>query len=101
MTNTARFQSCDLQLRQYGFVRAFFGTITTVECFQDNALLRSVLTEKHGACRVLLIDGGGSLHTALMGDMIAKIAVDNRWAEIIIDGAVRDVAVLSQMPNLV
>jgi regulator of RNase E activity RraA len=34
-----------------------------------------------------------------MGDMIAKIAVDNRWAEISIDGAVRDVAVFSQMPN--
>ena len=93
-----RLQSCDLQLRQYGSVHAFFGTITTVRCFQDNALLKSILTEEDGTGRVLVIDGEGSLHTALMGDMIAKIAVENHWAGIIINGAVRDVAVLSQLP---
>jgi regulator of ribonuclease activity A len=62
MTNTARFQSRDLQLRQYGFVHAFLRTITTAECFQDNALLRSILADEHGAGRVLVIDAGGSLH---------------------------------------
>lgn len=33
-----------------------------------------------------------SLRTALMGDMVATIAVENGWAGIIINGAVRDVA---------
>jgi regulator of ribonuclease activity A len=92
-----RLQSCDLQLRQYGSIRAFFGVITTVECFQDNALLKSILAEEDGSGRVLVIDGGGSLHTALMGDMIAKIALDNHWAGLIVNGAVRDVAILSTL----
>jgi regulator of ribonuclease activity A len=43
---------------------------------------------------VLVVDGGGSLHTALMGDLIAGLGVANGWAGVIINGAVRDVAVL-------
>jgi regulator of ribonuclease activity A len=91
-------QSCDLQLRQYGAVPTFSGRITTVRCFQDNALLKAVLSDEDGAGRVLVVDAGGSLHTAVMGDMIAKIALDNRWAGVIINGAVRDVAVLATLP---
>src|SRR5215207_4379358 len=90
-------QSCDLQMRQYGATRRFGGTITTVRCFEDNALVKSILGED-GEGRVLVVDGGGSIHTALMGDMIAKIAMTNRWAGIVINGAVRDVAVLTELP---
>jgi regulator of ribonuclease activity A len=43
---------------------------------------------------VLVVDGGGSLHTALMGDLIAGLGVTNGWAGVIIHGAVRDVAAL-------
>ena len=43
------------------------------------------------------MDGGGSLHRALMGDVIAGLAVDNGWAGVIINGAVRDVAVLATL----
>jgi regulator of ribonuclease activity A len=90
-------QSCDLQMRQYGATRSFAGTITTVRCFEDNALVKSILGED-GEGRVLVVDGGGSIHTALMGDMIAKIAMTNRWAGVVINGAVRDVAVLAELP---
>ena len=47
-----------------------------------------------GEGRVLVVDGGGSLHTALMGDLIGGLGVANGWAGVIINGAVRDVAVL-------
>ena len=90
-------QSCDLQMRQYGATRRFGGTITTVRCFEDNALVKSVLSED-GEGHVLVVDGGGSIHTALMGDVIAKIAITNRWAGVVINGAVRDVAVLAELP---
>jgi regulator of ribonuclease activity A len=90
-------QSCDCQLRQYGAVRSFSGTITTLPCFEDNALAKSVLGED-GKRSVLVIDGGGSIHTALMGDMIARIAMTNGWAGIVINGAVRDVAILAELP---
>ncbi|MEV0381451.1 ribonuclease E activity regulator RraA [Nonomuraea sp. NPDC050643] len=88
--------SCDLQLRQYGGRAAFHGTIATVRCHQDNVLLRSALMEP-GAGRVLVVDGGGSLHCALMGDVIAGLAVANGWAGVVIHGAVRDVVALREL----
>ena len=85
--------SCDVQLRQFGALPRFSGPAVTVRCHEDNALLKSVLSEP-GEGRVLVVDGGGSVHRALMGDMIAGIAVSNGWAGVVIHGAVRDVAVL-------
>jgi regulator of ribonuclease activity A len=82
-------QSCDLQLRQFGGRRRFHGPIRTVACFQDNALVRAVLSEP-GEGAVLVVDGGGSLHTALVGDLIAGLARDNGWAGLVVNGAVRD-----------
>lgn len=89
--------SCDTQFRQYGGVTVFQGPAVTVSCFQDNALLKSVLQEP-GEGRVLVVDGGGSVHTALMGDIIGGLAAGNGWAGVIINGAVRDVAALRELP---
>jgi regulator of ribonuclease activity A len=86
-------RSCDLQFGQYGGRSQFAGPIATVRCFQDNALLKSVLSEP-GDGGVLVIDGDGSLHSALVGDLIAGLGVENGWAGLIINGAVRDVATL-------
>jgi regulator of ribonuclease activity A len=86
-------RSCDLQLRQFGGRSQFAGPITTVRCFEDNALLKSVLSEP-GNGGVLVIDGAGSLHAALVGDIIAGLGRDNDWAGLIINGAVRDAATL-------
>lgn len=86
-------RSCDLQLRQFGGRTAFRGTIRTVRCHHDNALVRSVLNSP-GEGDVLVVDGGGSLHTALMGDLIAAAAVKNGWRGVVIHGPVRDVALL-------
>ena len=86
-------QSCDVQFQQFGGRTRFAGRVATVRCHQDNALLKSVLSEP-GEGRVLVVDGGGSLHTALVGDVIAALAVDNNWAGLVISGAVRDVVAL-------
>jgi len=86
-------RSCDLQFRQFGAHTQFAGPISTVRCFQDNALLKSILSEPGGG-GVLVIDGGGSLHTALVGDLIAELARSNGWAGLIVNGAVRDAAAL-------
>lgn len=91
-----RLQSCDLQLRQYGGRRVFAGPIATVRCFEDNALVKAVLGAP-GEGRVLVVDGGGSLHTALMGDLIAGSAVANGWSGVVIHGAVRDVPALGEL----
>ncbi|MDA4108341.1 ribonuclease E activity regulator RraA [Mycolicibacterium holsaticum] len=89
-------RSCDLQLRQYGGRAQFAGPVSTVKCFQDNALLKSVLSEP-GRGGVLVIDGDGSLHAALVGDVIAGLGVQNGWAGLIINGAVRDAATLGTL----
>ena len=86
-------RSCDLQLRQFGGRSLFAGPITTVKCFQDNALLKSVLSEP-GNGGVLVVDGGGSVHCALVGDIIAGLGVDNGWVGLVINGVVRDAATL-------
>jgi regulator of ribonuclease activity A len=86
-------QSCEVPFIQYGGRRAFGGPVVTVACHEDNALLKSVVSGP-GDGRVLVVDGKGSIRTALMGDMIARTALDNGWAGAVIYGAVRDVAIL-------
>lgn len=86
-------RSCDTQFRSYGSRSAFEGIIRTVRCREDNVVLRSML-EEPGSGRVLVVDGGGSLHAALMGEAIASLALENGWEGIVIHGAVRDVAAL-------
>ena len=90
-------QSLTLQLRDFGGRAAFEGPIRTVRCFQDNQLVKELLaTDGEGA--VLVIDGSGSLGTALMGDMIAESAVAHGWAGVVINGAIRDSAAIGRLP---
>jgi regulator of ribonuclease activity A len=88
-----QLQSCEVQFRQFGGRAAFAGAIRTVSTFCDNALLKQTLSTP-GAGDVLVIDGGGSLHVALVGDLIAGLALANNWSGLVIFGAVRDVVAL-------
>jgi len=87
---------CTVVFRKYGGRRAFSGTVATVRCHEDNVLLRRKLSEP-GDGRVLVVDGGGSLRTALLGDQIANLAVEHGWAGLVVYGVVRDVAALAQL----
>nr|MDT0659767.1 hypothetical protein [Micromonospora sp. DSM 115978] len=71
-----QLESCDLQLRQYGGRTEFHGRAVTVRCREDNDLLKAVVSEP-GAGQVLVVDGGGSLHRALMGDGFGAQAVEH------------------------
>jgi regulator of ribonuclease activity A len=88
--------SCDLQLRSFGKSPRFHGVIRTVRCHQDNALIKRVLSEP-GAGRVLVVDGGGSLHCALVGDVLAGAGLANGWAGLVLHGAIRDSAAIGQL----
>lgn len=83
--------------QDFGGRGAFHGPIATVKVFEDNALVRLCL-EQAGADQVLVIDGGGSLRCALVGGMLAELAVRNRWAGILVFGCVRDCAELAAQP---
>ena len=80
----------DPLFRNFGGKHAFAGEITTVKCFEDNSLVKQAASEP-GNGRVLVVDGGGSLRKALLGDMIAETAMNNGWQGYIIYGAIRDV----------
>lgn len=83
-------------LQSYGAKTIFCGQAVTVKCFEDNSLVKD-LASTPGAGKVMVVDGGGSVRRALLGDMIAEQAVKNGWAGFIIYGAIRDVAAINQM----
>jgi regulator of ribonuclease activity A len=91
-----RLSSCEVQFRQFGARRSFAGRIRTIRTSEDNALVRRVL-ESPGEGAVLVVDGGGSLRTALVGDVIAGLAVRNGWSGLVLWGAVRDVERLADL----
>ena len=93
----AELQSLSLQLRSFGGRARFSGAIRTVACFQDNALLKSMLSTPGGGA-VLVVDGGGSLETALIGDLIAQLGIDHGWSGVVINGAIRDSVAIGSMP---
>jgi regulator of ribonuclease activity A len=88
---------CLVQFRQFGGVQAFSGAVSTVRCYEDNVLLKQQISTP-GAGRVLVVDAGGSLRCALVGDTIAGIGVEQGWAGIVLHGCVRDVAQLRRLP---
>ncbi|WP_194409866.1 ribonuclease E activity regulator RraA [Microbacterium cremeum] len=89
--------SLALQLHDFGGRTAFHGPIRTVRCHRDNALVKSVLATP-GDGGVLVIDGEGSLESALVGDLIAASAVANGWAGLIVHGAIRDRDAIASLP---
>ena len=88
---------CETQFRQYGGVRAFSGEIATVSCLEDNVLFKQRVSEP-GNGRVLVVDGSGSMRCALAGDNVVGAALENGWAGVVINGCVRDVDALAQLP---
>lgn len=82
---------------RFGGAPCFRGPAATLRVFEDNSLVRQAL-EGPGLGRVLVVDGGGSLRCALVGDMLAKLAVDNGWAGAIVNGPIRDSKVIGGMP---
>lgn len=44
-----------------------------------------------------MVDGGGLLHRALIGDAIAELAIQNGWAGVVINGAIRDSVIIESM----
>lgn len=89
-------QASAIQFQSYGAAAAFSGPIRTVKCFEDNALLKSIVSTA-GEGAVLVVDGAGSLRRALMGDMIAQIAAENGWAGVVINGAIRDRVAIAEI----
>jgi regulator of ribonuclease activity A len=82
--------------QDFGGRSRFDGVVVTVRCFEDNSRVKEVLATP-GRGKVLVVDGGGSQRCALMGDLIAKSAVDNGWEGVVIYGCIRDRVALREL----
>ncbi|RUQ33468.1 MAG: RraA family protein [Candidatus Competibacteraceae bacterium] len=91
-----RLQIAEPIFNDYGGEMMFSGAIVTLKVFEDNTLVRKVL-EEPGEDRVLVVDGGGSTRCALLGDQLAELAEDNGWAGVVVNGCIRDSAVVAEM----
>lgn len=89
--------SLAIQLENIGGHRLFHGPVRTLRCFEDNALLKQIITEP-GDGAVLVVDGGGSLDSELLGGSMAATMAENGWAGVIIYGAVRDRHEIAEVP---
>ena len=79
----------------YGAKESFGGEVVTIKCHEDNSLVKQqVDTPGHG--KVMVVDGGGSLRNALLGDMLAEKAAKNGWEGLVIYGCIRDVDVIME-----
>jgi regulator of ribonuclease activity A len=92
----AELQIGEALFRDYGGQPRFAGQIATIKCFEDNSRVRDLVAEA-GRGRVLVIDAGGSMRRAVLGDMLAKQAVDNGWSGIVVYGCIRDSFAIAQL----
>lgn len=82
--------AADPLFKSFGGESAFCGPIRTIKCFEDNSLVAERVREQ-GDGAVLVVDGGGSMRCALLGDNLAAAAIENGWAGVVINGCLRDV----------
>ena len=82
--------------KDFGGTKIFSGKIETVKCFEDNSFVRKAL-EQNGEGKVLVVDGGGSMRCALLGDMLGELGVKNKWNGIIVYGCIRDSAAMATL----
>lgn len=98
--HAADLELVHLPFRRFGRVASFAGPIQTIRCFEDNSIVRAQL-ETPGEGRVLVVDGGGSTRIAILGDMLAELAIQNGWGGLVLNAAIRDSAEVNEMSTLV
>jgi len=86
----------DVIFNNYGGKTSFGGEVVTVKCFEDNSLVKELVSTP-GDGKVMVVDGGGSLRAALLGDMLAEKAVKNGWQGLIINGCIRDIDIIQSL----
>ncbi|MBK8814089.1 MAG: ribonuclease E activity regulator RraA [Methylococcaceae bacterium] len=96
-SSNENFYIAEPLFRSFGGIQIFNGAITTLRCFEDNLMIQKIVSEP-GTDRVLVVDGGGSHRSAMIGAELAKTAFENGWQGLIIYGCVRDTVLLAQIP---
>ena len=82
--------------KSYGGKTSFSGRIVTVKCYEDNSLVEEAL-KSNGKNSILVVDAGGSMNCAMLGDKRATDAIKNEWEGILVYGLIRDSATIKGM----
>lgn len=88
---------CEWQFRSFGLHRCFAGECVPFEVFEDHRPLRALLSEP-GQGRVAVVDSLGSLRVGLLGDTMSRLAIEQGWAGVIVNGAIRDGTAIDRLP---
>ncbi|MEG5263558.1 ribonuclease E activity regulator RraA [Pseudomonas sp. JDS28PS106] len=89
-------QAVEPMFSNFGGRDSFGGQIVTIKCHEDNSRVKEQVALE-GQGKVLVVDGGGSLRCALLGDQLAEQAAKNGWEGLLIYGCIRDVDVIAQI----
>ena len=87
----------DFFLKSYGGVNKFFGEVRTVECPHSNSVVKEMV-EENGNGKVLFINHTGSELCSMVGDQIAQKAYENNWNGICVNGYIRDIELIKNIP---
>ena len=71
--------------------------IRTLKVFESFGITKSTLATD-GDGHILVIDGGGSLRCAMLGDKLVQLAIDHNWKGVVLNGCLRDSAAISALP---
>lgn len=72
------------------------GFIDVLNIDEDNTAVWSLL-ETPGKGRIIVVNNGAK-YCAVFGDRMASLAVKNGWQAVVVNGFVRDVAIIGKMP---
>ena len=84
-------------LKSFGGVSKFFGQIRTANCPHSNSVVKEMVNED-GRGMVLFINHSGSDLCSMVGDQIAQTAYENNWNGIFVNGYIRDIEVIKDIP---
>ena len=78
--------------------RDFFQILVFDECSQKFRRILSFVLYHSISLTYEVIDAAGVIHASMIGDQIAESAIKNNWAGIVVNGCVRDVGELKNLP---
>ncbi|EED93558.1 predicted protein [Thalassiosira pseudonana CCMP1335] len=86
-----------IRLYDYGGSTDFYGQIEIVQAFDAPSFVSQIISQP-GQSKVLIIDGGGSLQSAIFDSEMANTAMRNGWKGVIVHGAIRNASQLGKVP---
>ncbi|KAL7521435.1 hypothetical protein ACHAWX_007657 [Stephanocyclus meneghinianus] len=86
-----------VRFHDYGGALDFYGQVDIIQAFDAPSFVSQIISQP-GQSKVLVIDGGGSMNSALFDADMANTAMRNGWKGVIVNGAVRNSGQLSKIP---